>query len=148
MIDAQSRAVLQSLIQRECHSLLHYVCESFPWISPSEQEALARLQQINQEEVEALAVLGRFLFKHRIVPAALGAYPMNFTTINYTALDHLLPLLIDNQKGRTGELQRDLAKIKDAEAREHVEQFLEMKRRHLQTLEGLAQNLKVSGQPA
>jgi len=148
MIDPQSRAVLQDVMLRESHSLLHYVCESFPWITPREQVALDRLQQINQEEVEALAVLGRFLFKHRIVPAALGAYPMNFTTINYTALDHLLPLLIDNQKGRTGELQRDLAKIKDAEAREHVEQFLEMKRRHLQTLEGLAQNLKVAGQPA
>jgi len=142
VIDPQSRAVLQRLIQRESHSLLHYVCESFPWISPSEQEALARLQEINQEEVEALSVLGRFLFKHRIVPAALGAYPMNFTTINYTALDHLLPLLIDNQKGRVGELQKDLAKIKDGEARQHVERFLEMKRRHLQALEDMSQNLR------
>jgi hypothetical protein len=148
MIDAQSRAVLQSLIQSESHSLLHYVCESFPWISPSEQEALARLQQINQEEVEALAVLVRFLYKHRIVPAALGSYPMSFTNINYTALDHLLPILIDHQKGRIGDLQKDLAKIKDAEARGHVEKFLAIEPNHLQALEEMAQSLKVAGQSA
>jgi hypothetical protein len=152
MIDPQSRAVLQNLIQRESHSLLHYICESYPWISAGEQETLDRLQQINKEELENIGVLTRFLFKHRIVPAALGSYPMNFTTINYTALDHLLPLLIDYQKTRIGELQKDLPKIKDAEARQHVEPFLEMERRHLQMLEELAGRVKpveqaVSSQP-
>ena len=148
MIDPQSRAVLQSLIQRESHSLLHYVCESFPWISPVEQKALDQLQQIHREEVEGLAVLARFLFKHRIVPSALGSYPMSFTNINYTALDHLLPLLIEHQKSRTDELQRDLAKIKDAEAPQRVDQYLAIKRRHLQALEDMNQNLKASRQPA
>ena len=148
MIDPQSRAVLQGLIQRESHSLLQYVCEAFPWITPDEQEALDRLQQINQQELQAMGVLARYLFKHRIVPAALGSYPMNYTTINYTALDHLLPLLIDYQKGRIAELQKDLAKINDAEARQHVEQFFDLKRHNLEVLEEMAKNLKFAGQPA
>jgi hypothetical protein len=147
MMDPQSRAVLQALIQRESQSLLHYVCESFPWITAREQEALDRLQQINKEEMESAAVLARYLFKHHIVPAALGSYPMTYTNINYMALDHLMPLLITYQQGQVGELEKDLRKIKDAEARQHVEQFLDMKRRHLGTLEELAQSL-VEARPA
>jgi len=145
MIDTQSRAVLQNLMLRESHSLLHYVCESFPWITPREQEALDRLQQINQEDLQAMAVLARFLFKQHIVPAALSSYPASYTTINYTALDHLLPLLIDYQKSRIGELQKDLPKIKDADARQHVEHLLEVKRKHLQALEEMGKTL---GTPA
>lgn len=144
MIDPQSRAVLQSLIQRESHSLLHYVCESFPWTTSREQEALDRLHQINQEEMDATAVLARFLFKHHIVAAALGSYPMAYTNINYMALDHLFPLLIDDEKGRIDELQRDLSKIKDVDARQQVARSLEMKRRHLQVLEQVGDGLKGS----
>jgi hypothetical protein len=145
MIDPQTRAVLQHLLQRESHSLLHYACESFPWISPGEQEALASLKQIDHEDLDVTGILARFLFKHRMVPAALGSYPMSYTTINYTALDHLLPLLIDDQKSRIGELQKDLPKIKDAEARQVVEQLLVVKHKHLQTLEEMG---KTVGTPA
>jgi hypothetical protein len=143
MIDPQSRAVLQNLMLRESHSLLHYVCESFPWITPREQEALDRLQQINQEDLQAMSLLARFLFKQRIVPAALGSYPASYTTINYTALDHLLPLLIDYQKNRISELQKDVPKIKDAEARQHVEHLLEVKRKHLQALQEMGKTLGI-----
>jgi hypothetical protein len=148
VIDPQSRAVLQNLILRESHSLLHYICESFPWMSPGEREIFDRLQEVNKDEMEATAVLARFLFKHRIVPAALGSYPMSFTNINYTALDHLLPLVIDDHNGRVVEVQKDLSKIQDAEARQQVEQFLQVKQSHLQALEAMAKNLNLAGQPA
>jgi hypothetical protein len=148
MIDPQSRAVLQDLMLRESHSLLHYVCESFPWITSREQEALNRLQQINREDLHVMSNLARFLFKHHIVPAALGSYPMSYTTINYTALDHLVPLLIDAQKKRIGELQQGLPRITHAEARQHVEQLLATKNNHLQALEELAKSLATPGPAA
>ena len=63
---------------------------------------------------------------------------MSFTNINYISLAHLLPLLIDYQKRRIADLERDLGRIGAAETLALVRQILEIKGRHLQTLQELA----------
>jgi hypothetical protein len=141
MIDAQSRTVLQDLVRREGRSLLQYVSESFPWITPEEQQALATLKAMVREEQEGVAAIARFLYGNRVSPAPLGPFPMNFTNINYISLDHLVPLLIENQRRRIAEMEAAVHGISDAEGRRQAGAFLAVKRQHLQKLEELLKGL-------
>jgi hypothetical protein len=141
MIDAASKCVLLDLVRRESRSLLQYVSESFPWITAGEEEALAKLPEMVREEQEGIATVARFLARNRIAPAPLGSYPMTFTNINYMSLDHLVPLLIENQRHRIAEIESAVAGMTDPESRRQAETYLAMKRRHLQKLEEMLQGL-------
>jgi hypothetical protein len=142
MIDRASQTILLDIIRREGRSLLHYVSESFPWITAEEQEALARLQAMVQEELAGTAELARFLAKNRSAPSPLGPYPMSFTNINYVSLDHLLPILVDNQARCVKDLEAGLSRISDPHARPILQRYLDMKRKHLASLEDMARSVK------
>ncbi len=133
-MDAATAAMLQGLVRKEGRSLLQYVGESFPWTTAKNHQALPRLSEIVKEEQDGAAAIVRFLLKHRVRPPYLGAYPMSFTTINYTSLDYLLPFLVDFEKRRIAEMEHDLSQAQDAEAKGLLVSLLEMKRRHLQAL--------------
>lgn len=137
MLDATTVAILQNIVRRESRSLLQYVRDAFPWVALGEAGALARLQKLIDEELEAAAALNRFLVRRHAPPAYPGTFPMAFTTINFVTLQHLRPLLIDYERKAIAELDRDLVHITDAEARAQVEQLLARKRRHLEALEHL-----------
>ena len=85
-----------------------------------------------------MAELGRYLVRRRITPPALGAYPINFTSYNFVALDFLLPRLLEHQRADITALERDRVALGDPEARAQVQALLEVKRRNLGTLEALA----------
>ncbi len=138
MIDAATQSLLRDIVRREGRSLLQYVRDAFPWISAREPEALPQLHKLTDEELEAAAALNQFLIRHRVTPPYLGAYPMAFTNINYVSLDHLLPQLVDYERRAIADLERDLGKLSQEAARAQVQQLLEMKQRHLKTLESLA----------
>ncbi|HXG12512.1 MAG TPA: hypothetical protein VNK04_22340 [Gemmataceae bacterium] len=138
MIDSRTAALLQDIVRRESRSLLQYVSEAFPWVTPEERAALAELQKMINEERRAAQALGQYLVRQRVPPPYLGPYPMEYTTINYVSLDHLLPVLVENQRQAIARLERDLAAVTDAGAREQVEKILAMKQRHLTTLEAMA----------
>jgi len=138
MIDAKTQKLLQDIVRREGRSFLTYISESFPWTTPGGQEALARFQEMAAEEQQVAAGLGRFLARHRGMPPYFGPYPESFTTLNYVAWEHLLPLLVQYQNRAIAELEHDLTAISDPQARAEVEKVLNMKRRHLQTLKALA----------
>jgi hypothetical protein len=138
MIDARTATILQGVVRREGRSLLQYVHDSFPWTQTGNQEMLTKIQALVEEERAATAALARFLIEQRFPPPYLGAYPTGFTTINYVSLESLLPRLLDFQKEAVAALQRDLAEVTDADARKQLLGLLEMKQRHLETLESLA----------
>jgi hypothetical protein len=138
VIDTRTAAVLHDVVRRESRSLLQYVSEAIPWITPAEQVALAQLRQLIEEERGATTDLGRFLIRQRVPPPYLGSYPQDYTNVNYVSLDHLLPMLVDNQRQAIARLERDLAALTDAEARAHVEKILTIRRRHLETLQTMA----------
>jgi hypothetical protein len=136
-MDATTVTLLQEQVRKEGRSLLQYVSESFPWTTHKNHQVLPVLFDMAKEEQQSTAALVQLLLKHRARPPYLGAYPMSFTTINYMSLDFLLPYLIDFEKRRGTELERDLASISDEEANHLLQSLLEMKRRHLATLTGL-----------
>ncbi len=128
---------LKRILQRESRSLLQYLRESWPWAAISEQATAERLRRMIGEEQAAGRGVADFLSRRR-VSFDLGQFSEEFTATNYLALDHLLPRLVSHQKWAIAELQNDLAKLTDPEARRSVEPILEMKRRHLEQLEQLA----------
>ncbi|MBI3407044.1 MAG: hypothetical protein HY040_01645 [Planctomycetes bacterium] len=133
-MDARTQTILQDLVRKEGRSLLQYVGESFPWTTAKNHDALPVLFQMVKEEQDGAAAIVRLLMKRKVRPPYLGAYPMSYTTINYISLDHLLPYLVDFEKRRIAELERELPLLDDVEARATVLSLLDTKRRHLQNL--------------
>jgi hypothetical protein len=138
MLDSRTQNQLQELLRRESRSFLRYVSDSFPWTTPEEKPTLAQLQMLIEEERRATAAFAKFLTRQRIPLPYLGSYPVAFTTLNFISLDHLLPILVDTARQAAQELESNLASITDAESRREVQKLLDLKRRHLKLLEGLA----------
>ncbi len=137
MIDARGYALLQDIVQRENRSLLQYVRESYPWISSEEHEALAKIQEMIEEEGQGAGDLIRLLQRRKLPPPYLGSYPMGFTNFSFVSLDHMLPLLAANERQGIDQLQRDIESVSDAEARELLHKILAKKRRHLEVIQSL-----------
>jgi hypothetical protein len=116
---------------------LLYVGAAYPWTTADHASAVQSLRQLIREEEQALAALGQFLTRRRVALPVLGAFPSRFTTINFLALDYVLPRLIQEQQHAITELQRDLAGLVDNEARQQIQHLLDLKRRHQISLEGL-----------
>jgi hypothetical protein len=95
------------------------------------------LQTLIEEDRGANAAFAKFLTRQCIPVPHLGPYPVSFTTLNFIALDHLLPLLVDAQRRAISDLDRDLLSFTDALCRQEIQKLLEMKRRHLSALEAL-----------
>jgi hypothetical protein len=113
------------------------VAEAYPWANSSEEKSLRALRQIINEESRAVTELGQFLVRQRVPLPFLPSYPAHFTTINFLALDYVLPRLADYERQSIAGLERDLAALKDPAARAAVEKLLAVKRRHLPQLEAL-----------
>src|SRR3954469_19040072 len=127
-MDVQSQRILQDIVRREGRSLLQYMGDAFPWATAGEGEVLARVQQFVKEERDGVAGLVRFLQRRRVTPPHFGAFPMSFTTLNFITLDHLLPLLVDAERKAIAKLEHDLAFLADAEARQLIQELVEMNR--------------------
>ena len=138
MNDAPTLPVLEQLVQRESHSLLQYMSDAFPWTTAKDRDAWTELQRLIAEERQGVGALVQFLVRRRHMFPYLGGYPANFTNINFVALEHLLPLLVDHERRAIAELERDLAQLSDPEAYSQVQTYLEMKRRHLLSLGALS----------
>ncbi len=134
MTDGVSQLVLQRVLRRQGRSLLQYVREAFPWARAGADKALAELLDVIEEDRQALAELGRFLARRRVPLPYIGSFPADFTTVNFVALDYLLPRLLEEQRREVGALEADLAAAADADARAELTRLLDSKRRHLGVL--------------
>ncbi len=146
-MDVPTSGRLQTLIRREGRSLLQYASESFPWGTSRDSAAIAQLLDMARVENARVTALAKQLIKQRVTPPYLGAYPMYFTTMNFLALDRLLPLLIEHQQADIARIEEDLKHIQDVTFRPAVQQMLELKRQHLKQLEAL-RPAKPSTEPA
>jgi len=122
-------------MRAESKSFLQYVSDAFPWTTPDELAALAKLQSLIAEEKEGAGAIAEFLTQNKQPLPYLGSYPMSFTTMNFVSLEHLLPILVKEERRAIAERERDLANLKDAEAQSVLRRGADMKRRHLLLLQ-------------
>jgi len=136
--DARTYALLENIAQREDRSLLQYVKDAYPWITPAEQQVLAQIQAMTEEERQGVAELIRFLISRRRPPPYLGTFPASFTSLSFVSLDHLIPLLADNEREELERLQGEIEQMPDPEAKKLVQKIIANKTWHLETLRSLA----------
>src|SRR5262249_55418805 len=121
----------------ESRSLLQYLRDAFPYASGDEQAVLSQLGQMADEEREAIAALLRYLETYRHTVPYLGSFPASFTTMNFVAVDFLLPRLLMETRQAATRLEYDLTGVTDPEPHRLVEAILARKREHLKILESL-----------
>ena len=128
---------LNGLLIELGRSLLQYVGESWPWSPGDDDEEKAVIDRLVAEQQESVAHLAALLDErgHLIDP---GAYPTDYTSLHYVALDYLLGRLVAQQQ----ELAADLhAALQDAHGDEEAELLLTgvavQADRHLEELRNL-----------
>lgn len=139
-MDAQTRTLLQGIVLRESRSVLAYTSEAFPWTSAAHSDAAKSLLSWIQEEADALTALGRYLVRRRVPIPHMGSFPASFTTINFLALDYLLPQLQEYEQSSLAQLENELKGITDPDARALVEKLCEIKKSNLARMATLRSN--------
>jgi len=137
-MESSDQHLLQQIIRREGRSFLQYIGQAFPWSPPGREGEVTAIGIIAAEEQDELSGLVRFMTKNRITPPYLGAYPTAFTSMNFTSIGFLLPVLIQAEHDGIKALEADTARLMDLDARGEVAALLDVKKRHLDDLTGLA----------
>jgi rubrerythrin len=140
VIDSQTYAQLSEIVRRESRTLLQYVGDSYPWITPAEQEVLAQIRTMIEEQKQGIAELVRFILRNHQSPPYIGSYPANFTSLSFVSLDHLIPLLAAHEGTDLNHLESQLSTLADVDAKEIIKRIVENNRRHVETLRSLAAN--------
>jgi hypothetical protein len=143
VIEAQTLSVLQEIVRRESRSLLQYIHDSYPWTPSAERTALTQIRDLAKHQQERAAALARWLERKKHFMPYLGSYPSAFTTINYVALDYVIPKIVADEQNGLALLDADLAVLHDSEALALVGAVAAKKRAHLKILEELAATLPV-----
>jgi hypothetical protein len=138
VIDPQTEAILQGIMRRESRSLASYIADAYPWTKAAASPALDAVQQAIRNEAEAVSALGRYLVRHRAAVPFLGSYPAGFTSMNFVALDYLVPRLLASQRQLIAAVEADLRRLPTGGPREQAEALLAVKRQTLAALENLS----------
>lgn len=136
MIDAATTAAAWDAIRRECISLLQYLEDAFPYTPPEEQGVWNELHRLVAEQRDAIKALIQLLTRHHVRPPYVGSFPEPFTALNFVSLDFLLPRLVEDTEKSLAVLTADLGRLTAPPPA--LENLLALKRRHLDTLKGLA----------
>lgn len=134
-IDSSDR--LNELLIELGRSLLQYVGESWPWTPGDDEEEKAVIDRLVAEQQDSVAHIAALLDdRGRLIDP--GAYPTEYTSLHYVALDYLLGRLVAHQQ----EIVRDAqSALQDAHGDDEVEMLLTgvaaQAERHLEELRAL-----------
>lgn len=129
--------VLQDAYRREFRSLLQYAREAAPYASVADRPIRDSILRIADDEAAELNAFGERLEAHRVALPYLGSFPVAFTDLNFVAVRHLLPKLIEEQKRDLARLDADAPRCSDAAAQTAMRHLADVHRRHLNELESL-----------
>jgi len=128
--------VLNRIFAREKVSFLQYLKDAWVWTDPPGRAVWKEISRMIDEEQKMLRRLADLILRRKGVLAS-AVFDERFTESHFLSLAHLLPRLVNYQRWLIQELEKDLTQLDDPEARQLVEEILQMKRRHLQALEEL-----------
>jgi hypothetical protein len=142
-MDAGSLSLLYRLASMGAYSLLQYVGQSVPWSGEKSLGLRTQILTMAGEERDSAATLVRILQKKHVPLRLKGGFPSHYTSGNFVSIDYLLPKLIVEHEKEVAEIERELPKVADEEARVLAQAYLDMKRGHLQALKESAANKSV-----
>jgi hypothetical protein len=138
--------VLSEIFRRESRGLLYYVPEAMPWTPSEEKAACDQLALMIDKERKALAALVQLLQRRRIPLPYVGSLP-DYTGVNFCTLDHLLRLLVEQERKNSAALEGDLGQLTDPEEMAVAGHLLEVKRRHVEELERILHTCSKHAEP-
>jgi hypothetical protein len=130
--------VLNRIFAREKVSFLQYLKDAWVWTDADGRAVWKEVSRMIDEEQKMLQRLAEFIVRRKGVLAS-AVFDERFTESHFVSLGHLLPRLVNYQQWLIQELEKDLAQLDDPEARNLIEQMLQMKRDHLEKLRALQQ---------
>lgn len=136
-MNGNSTAALNRLLTTLYRSLPMYLADADPWSRYGDSRAREVLETIvmdQRRDCERIAahILDRY---DRI---ETGAYPMEFTDLNFLSLDYLVQELIEHQRETLATIQQCIAWLQhDPAARTLAQEVLGSERAHLEMLEDL-----------
>ena len=129
---------MQACVRRESRSLFQYVRDVPLWVSPADRPILAKLHGLAATEQTATDKLGRYLQRRTrawgILERSRADSPRSTTPLCITSCRSWSR----SSGGAVGALEADLARVTDADARDHLAALLQLKRQHLPELESLS----------
>lgn len=141
MSNVQHNAVLADVVIDLSRCLLQYVGESWPWTDgdEAEQQVIDNLVARQQQSVAKIADI--LLCRRKYID--FGAYPTEFTDLQYLALDHLLDQLVTTERALVDAIGQAVTAVSgDDEAQAALESALTVERENLGRLEELAASRK------
>lgn len=131
-------SVLNRIFAREKVSFLQYLKDAWAWTGPDGRAVWKEISRMIDEEQKMLQRLAELILRHKGI-LATAVFDARFSESHYVSLAHLMPRLVAYQRWLIQELEKDTAQLQDPEALKLAQEMLEMKRRHLTTLEELHQ---------
>jgi hypothetical protein len=132
MIDVQAQVVFGIVYDSERHSFLQYLREASPWVAADDEPLAIQLKEMADLEAMLVEKLAEYMRRQRIIVPS-GTFAARFTQYNFTNLRKLVSVVVRDHEGRMSKLH-DLIRWTDEESKTLVEQMIELKRKHLDTL--------------
>jgi hypothetical protein len=124
MLQAASLDVLNRLLAILNRSLPSYLADATPWTHPGGEQAAQTLRRIVDDQRRDVGRLAELIIERsgRVDP---GQWPMEFTDLNFLALDYLLRELARHQQQDIAQIERCVSLLsQDRAARELAEEAL------------------------
>jgi hypothetical protein len=137
--------VLNRLLTVFYRSLPMYLTYASPWIHRGDEEAMAALRHIVEDQKQLSARIAQYLLAHH-GPIEMGEYPPDFPDMNDLSLDFLITRLVACQKHDVAVIEQCVAELQgDRQAATLAEEALGAARGHLETLEELTSQVANAG---
>lgn len=130
--------VLNRIFAREKVSYLQYLKDAWVWTDADGRAVWKEIRRMIDEEQKMLQRLAELIVRRKGI-LATAVFDERFSESHYVSLAHLMPRLVAYQRWLISELEKDIAQLDDPEALALAREMLEMKRRHLATLQELHQ---------
>jgi hypothetical protein len=128
-------------------SLLQYTSEAWPWASSNDEHMRDTIERMAEEQRSVITALVELL-ADRGHAIELGAYPTEYTSLHYVAIDFLLGQLIANQRSVLAACEAvERAAAEDDEARALLQDIVLSERGHLEELQAIESRRQNSSAP-
>ena len=129
--------ILNRLLGVHSSSLASYMAFVPPWVGDGEQESLATVMDVVEDQNRMIKVIGQMILDQGGVVQS-GAFPLTFTSLHDTSLDYLLRLLVRAQRDDIMLIERCVASLDEHTVeRALAEEALGSAQGHLELFEDL-----------
>ncbi|MFG0333966.1 MAG: hypothetical protein ACF8TS_11440 [Maioricimonas sp. JB049] len=142
MTQSDINAQLNELLILIGRNLLQYLGESWPWVGDDAVALGQSIQQQVQDQQEEIAQIVDLLDR-RYHPIEFGAFPTEYTSLHYVAIDYLLDQLVAEQQSLVAEVSRISSGVaNDPEAAGLLREIHQAESRRLEKFQSLVRQRK------